>query len=150
MNDIDGLDILVPRMIGFYKVKNVDNEYSPIIAVMDNIFNRNICTVYSPNGVTKELHRSILLDYEKIHDRDLAKRMWIEQYNSYEDDEINDIDNIINESLKVNRHEYFKKLIQMDHRKLVDMIMQDSSLFDIVCIKLDVEDDDTEVTHNKH
>jgi hypothetical protein len=137
-------------MVGFYKVRNVDNEYSPIIAVTDNIFNRNICTVYSPNSVTKELHRSILLDYEKIQDTEQAKKMWIDQYNSFEDDWSNDIDNIVNKSLKVNRHEYFKKLIQMDHRKLVNMIMQDSSLFDTVCLKLDSEDDDNELKHSKN
>ena len=118
----------------------MDFECSPVIAVLDNIFNRNVCTVYSPNGVRKELHRSILLDYEKIDDIDVARHMWIDEYNRESFlDEDDDIDDIVKEAMKLNRQEYFKQLSQMDHRRLVKLIMDDDKIFDLICVKLDNE-----------
>jgi len=138
ISDISVLDTIIPRMIGFYKIKNVDFECSPVIAVLDNIFNRNVCTIYSPNGVRKELHRSILLDYEKIDDDDVAHDMWTDEYNRESFDD-GDIDDIVREAMKLNRQEYFKQLSQLDHRRLVSMIMEDDKMFDLICVKLDNE-----------
>jgi hypothetical protein len=64
--------------------------------------------------------------------------MWTDEYNreSFDDD---DIDDIVREAMKLNRQEYFKQLSQLDHRRLVSMIMEDDKIFDLICVKLDNE-----------
>lgn len=63
-------------------------------------------------------------------------------YFQYDDDDVNDddFDNTVKEAMVVNRQEYFKQLIEMDHQKLVQKIMDNDKIFDLVCTELKEND----------